>query len=523
MTIGNAMTGFLRSGTFRISRYGLQSLLLVGCLLFAGCETIRHKPFEKFAQSTTEARTGLSQALERNRLASRERFKRDALRRFLQGDLTLVEQLRIHPTADPFALPIEQGPFFLTSAKFRTDVDRMTAVMVEYAQLLSQLASQDLLPKETFDELAKQLNDNAHDAVTAIRGEQPDAAKFAILSTATARVLEGYFRYRRRAELRKALSANQKAVVEFSQVIRQAVLLAAVSARQEYDSQLFELELALDPQKEQRALIKRVQGLEVTVATQTANKARLEAELNRVKVDLKLDKDNAQLKLEVKKLQAKVNLLTAQVAELAVDLAEAKRRAGKGPKIRTKAELSTTLEAMMALDEAYVEHMDVLRKTAVVFERLPAAHTELAHAADNELEGLEAINALLSEGMRLQAAYSQNRLANEIKAAQAQADALAARADELDARVASEELRKGLLEISLTRAKARSSADPANDDLKKEVEELEDRFNDLDDRINRLKLLQTEARKQANTAQTEVEQMKGNLPGSATADDSDGS
>jgi hypothetical protein len=523
MTIENTMMHFFSLGVINIRCNRLQRLLLVGCLLFAGCTTTLHKPFEKFAQSAAEARTGLAQALEQNRLESRERFKRDALRRFLQGDLTLVEQLRIHPTGDPLGLHIEKGPFFITSAKFKSDVDRMTAVMVEYAQLLSQLASPDLLPKETFDELAKQLNDNANGAIAAIRGEQPDAAKFAILSTATARVLEGYFRFRRRSELKKALSVNQTAVVEFSQAIHQAVLIAATSAWMEYNSQLKELQLALDPQKEQRAFNDRVQVLEDTVAKLRVKKAKLEAELDRTKADLQLDEDKAQLKLEVKKMQKQVNMLNAQVAMRAIDLEEAKRQADKGPKIKTKAELSATLEAMMALYEAYAERIDVLRKTDLIFNRLPAAHMELVNAADSELEGLEAINALLNEGMRLQTIYSHNRLKNEIKLAQAQADTLTARADELGARVASEELRKGLLEISLTRVKAKSAADPENEDLRREVEELQNRFNNLDDRIRRLKLVQAEAYKRATAAQTEVERMKGNLPKTAIADDKDGS
>jgi chromosome segregation ATPase len=246
--------------------------------------------------------------------------------------------------------------------------------------------------------------------------------------------------------------------------------------------------------------------------TNTA-KEKLDVKLNRKKAQLTEDKENEALKAEVRALQQNYDQLSDQARLITIDLKRAKTEAEKVPKPKTQEELLNIIEKMMALDEAFIEYKGILARASSTFAQLPAAHATLAKAAQNQQQGLGAINAFLGEGLRFQKNFSRNRLANKIKVAQAEADALAARADELDARVTSEELRKNLLKISLDRKKADSAADPDNESLKKEVAELQDRYNELDDRIRRLKLLQQRTRSRADEAQTAVTEMSKGLPG----------
>lgn len=505
----------IRGGAVRMC--ATATALILACALLSSCRTLRSEPFEKFANSATQVHIGLEQALERNRLDSRNRFQREAATLCVQGDLEFADQLFLEGIpGDPLGVEWQQAAFYITSAKFKVDVARVTDSLVQYAQLLNQLASPELLSPEGLKLQGKHLNDNLFAALKSLQAEDnsPNPQKIALFSTAANEAFDAYLRSKRKAELRKAITEHQDTIVEVSIIMKRAIRTAALQGHQEYKAQIAPLYAQLDPHMESQRRIEELKSLDASVTKATDRMKEIEEELREAKAQTALEnKEN--LKEKVKAIERILALQQGIVNRRTLARDQAKRQAESAPKVRTEAELSVTIGKMMAVFEAYLDHKASLRRVAGVFALLPAAHAELIKAVDSEVETLEAINSFLGEGLRLQASYSRNRLSNESSIAQSKAEALAARVDALDARVIAEQLRLDLLKIRIERAKSDSNTNPDDVALKKMLNDLTDKYNDISDRLARLKLHQVEARRQAEEAQAEADRLRTEVPSSA--------
>lgn len=191
-------------------------------------------PFQAFEQSVAQLQQGTEKALANIETTSEERFIREALRTTAVGDPSVVEQLRLN-VDEGSALSWSTSALFLKLEQFKEGARKVTAALVAYSQLIVRLASPELLPEETFTDLATELNANAYEAVRAISDTaEPSASRVALFSTAASGFARAYIESRRSAELLETLKANQGSVEYFSDQMREGIELAAVVAGQEY-------------------------------------------------------------------------------------------------------------------------------------------------------------------------------------------------------------------------------------------------------------------------------------------------
>ena len=229
---------------YRMRWWQLRFLLSawISFVLLAGCGTVKPEPFQAFSQSVQQLKVGTDKALEVNESMSSDRFMREALQTTAKGNPKIVEQLRldIDPTR-PFSFGSNAIPLFLKAEQFRQSTAQAIGVFASYSDLLVRLSSPELLPRETFDKMALDLNANAYDAGLAISKETPDPEKVALLSTVTVTLTREYLESKRRSKLVDALSANQSTVDNFAQYMRNGVQIAATHAAQEYDEESQEI------------------------------------------------------------------------------------------------------------------------------------------------------------------------------------------------------------------------------------------------------------------------------------------
>jgi hypothetical protein len=222
-------------------------LLLNGCATVPSVDETGKTPFQSFSESVLELHQGTDQALANIVTMSTQRYMREALRTTAAGDTTKIEQLRINIPEDPSGniqknvLSWSPAPLFMYMEQFREGAKKSTGILVTYSQFIERIASPELLPKETFDTLAEELNSNAYDAISTIKNKPPDEENVALFSTAAIEIARIYLESQRRSELLKALKANQSTVETFAAQMQSGVEIAALALWNEYDekSQLY--------------------------------------------------------------------------------------------------------------------------------------------------------------------------------------------------------------------------------------------------------------------------------------------
>jgi hypothetical protein len=217
-----------------ICRLCRHCLLLPLALLSACAGDVPSEPFQAFSKSLIQLHQGTDQALANIDEMSEDRFLRDALKGTAAGDVTKLEQLRIKISPTD-ALSWKTEPLFLKIEQFRDGANQTTGALVSYADLLKALSAPELLSKETFDNLAADLNENANNAITKISGAPPDAGQLALFSTLAAETARRYLENKRRSDLIAVLTENQTTVENFARHMQSGVKIAAKIAANEYD------------------------------------------------------------------------------------------------------------------------------------------------------------------------------------------------------------------------------------------------------------------------------------------------
>lgn len=180
------------------------------CALFAGCASVNPEPFVKYRNSVQEAHTGIDAAMSVNydwtRSGFIDGFSSDADSRFTQ--------LIIQPGAGyEWELPL--SPIYLSVKQTRSGLAKLNESFVKYADLLATLAGDDLVSITTFDQLAKNLNENITDAAEALGLDAPPKG-IALFSTAASEAARLYIENRRQKHLKRMIELNQANVADYS-------------------------------------------------------------------------------------------------------------------------------------------------------------------------------------------------------------------------------------------------------------------------------------------------------------------
>lgn len=217
------------------------AVALLAVAIGPACATVNPEPFAQFAKSVEQLRDGADKALEANVSAAHGRFLKTAVRSTGESKSGDLDKLTLKVGDDPLRWEQQDVPLFLEAELFRQSVTDMNTVFLRYAQSLVQLTSPSVIPKEQFAALTEELNANARASYIALGGKEPDDGKFALFSTLGMEAAHQYLECQRTAELREALEQNQSAVNKFAEAGKNATLVAALHAKQEYTEQADEL------------------------------------------------------------------------------------------------------------------------------------------------------------------------------------------------------------------------------------------------------------------------------------------
>ena len=235
-------------------------MIIILVLFTAGCGSVPVEPFQAFSQSLVELNQGTDKALADLVPVSEARFKRELAEELEEADKAIEEgeadeegeaeeegeadeeeedshlESLLLSTDDNSPLTVKAAPLFLKTEQFKIGASQVTGSLVSYSQLLLQLADPELLPQSTFDDLAKDLNGNASNAINTMTTDPSEQAQsnVALFSTLAVAATQAYLESKRKADLVKALKENQSTVSDFAKAMQRAVIIIAQLAAQEY-------------------------------------------------------------------------------------------------------------------------------------------------------------------------------------------------------------------------------------------------------------------------------------------------
>jgi len=185
-------------------------LPVAACGLLIGCASVNPEPFAQYRSAVQEAQSGIDAAMSVNYTWTRsgyiEGFSSDPNSRFTQ--------LMIQP-GQGYDWLLLNPPIYLTVKQARSGLAELNQAFAKYADLLAKLASPDLVSTASFDQLAKDLNQNANDAAKALGlGVRPEG--IALFSTAASEAARLYIENRRQHHLKTAIQKNQGNVADYS-------------------------------------------------------------------------------------------------------------------------------------------------------------------------------------------------------------------------------------------------------------------------------------------------------------------
>lgn len=218
----------------------LVAVLMAAGALAACASTVNPAPFKAYADASRQIQGSAATALGAAYDWSRQGFLNEAT-----PGSAIVALLLVQEPGDPFGWQPPEGTVILPLkvAAFQRGVDPLNQALVSYADLLAQLASSELTSTDQFDQLAKDLNANLQTAAAALKvasaspgGSLPSRAT-GIFSAAASEVARAFVAHKRKADLRRALGANQEGISELAELGQSAARGTATVIRKEYERQ----------------------------------------------------------------------------------------------------------------------------------------------------------------------------------------------------------------------------------------------------------------------------------------------
>jgi len=229
--------------------WGGRALVALLLLALPGCQSVRTEPFGDFSTALLEVRKGADEALRTNAEWARDRFASEVVRASQseqEADLDLVTGLLLEVSAeDPFVPVVPEEQLYLRARRFHHGVDQLNAVFITYGELLFQLAAPSLVPRERFEQMARDLDANAGAALEALGVTGVDAAARGFASLAAAEGARLFIEWRRRSYLEDTLREAQPIVEDYSDRGREAVRIAVRHFRHEYEQRSAALAIEL--------------------------------------------------------------------------------------------------------------------------------------------------------------------------------------------------------------------------------------------------------------------------------------
>jgi hypothetical protein len=183
---------------------------LLFVLLVSACASVNPDPFKKYRISLQEAQTGIDAAMSVNYEWTRSGF----IDSFSSNSQAAFSQLLIQPGSE-YLWTWDNAPLYLYVRQTRTALFELNDAFYNYADLLAKLAGDELISKERFDSMAKDLNTTAISALESLKLSIPSQA-VGLFSQAAAEAARLYIENKRQSYLRDAIQKNQANIQDYS-------------------------------------------------------------------------------------------------------------------------------------------------------------------------------------------------------------------------------------------------------------------------------------------------------------------
>ena len=227
----------LRNRVFQLSLW-LVCITLI-CVLASGCAAkIKTDPFKAYADANRKLQDAADDSLKIAYDWSVSSYSRR-----VQTSKDAIMGLMLMPDEnDPFGwkAPEKKPALPLKVASFRGGVNRLNSSLVQYADLLMQLASDEIISSKQFEQMAGDLNSGVKSAFSSI-GQSPGDSKVALFSAAAMTAAQQYLESKRKSHLIEVLRSNQKEVESAAGLGKEAARILAAVMRQEYNDESAEL------------------------------------------------------------------------------------------------------------------------------------------------------------------------------------------------------------------------------------------------------------------------------------------
>ena len=228
----------LRNRVFQLCQW-LVCITLI-CVLASGCAAkIKTDPFKAYADANRKLQDSADDSLKIAYDWSVSSYSRR-----VQTSKDAIMGLMLMPDEnDPFGwkAPEKKSALPLKVASFRGGVNRLNSSLVQYADLLMQLASDEIISSKQFEQMAGDLNSGVKSAFSSI-GQSPGDSKVALFSAAAMTAAQQYLESKRKSHLIEVLRSNQKEVESAAGLGKEAARILAALMRLEYYDESAELE-----------------------------------------------------------------------------------------------------------------------------------------------------------------------------------------------------------------------------------------------------------------------------------------
>jgi hypothetical protein len=233
------------SGSFRLCL--LFIFMISACILLSGCAAkVKSDPFKAYADANRKLQQASDESLKLAYDWSLSSFSR----RVKESNDAIMGLLLVQDPSDPYGWKTPPNtvvlPFKVSA--LHGGVDRLNDSLVQYANLLLQLASEELISSKEFDKMASDLNGNMKSLYSTF-GKTPDDSKVALFSSAAMVAAQQYIESKRRNYLAEALRNNQKEIQSAASLGKDMTRLVADVLRQEYNAESMDLakKLSVEP------------------------------------------------------------------------------------------------------------------------------------------------------------------------------------------------------------------------------------------------------------------------------------
>ncbi len=214
------------------------ALLLVGYI--SGCAAISvstdPRPFEEYRDAFAEVQSSSDEVLTKDYEYTYQNF----LQRTEEGDISTIQNLlMVFPEESFYLWDLPSEELYIKIKRTQQAFTALNSTFAGYTNLLAQLASGSLIDVDTFDQLAKDLNENALSAARALRLEpkEPSGKSFAIFSVLATEAARLYIEKKRKDYLVEIITGNQEVVDRFANHVVRLVKLVAIDIKAEYNNQ----------------------------------------------------------------------------------------------------------------------------------------------------------------------------------------------------------------------------------------------------------------------------------------------